>query len=88
MGQLHPIKMRLDKPKRFWQLNPAGWGITPHEATVYMKSPLAACCEFVFRAEGLQCSVLHPVLVNVEIMKDLRAAAGGAGPQTFLFISH
>lgn len=36
----------------------------------------------------LQCSVLHPVLVNVEIMEDLRVAGGGAGQHALSFISH
>lgn len=36
----------------------------------------------------LQCSVLHPVLVNVEIVEDLGAAGGGAGQQVLLSVSH
>lgn len=37
---------------------------------------------------ALQSPVLHPVLVNVEIMEDLRAASGGAGQKSLLSISH
>lgn len=44
--------------------------------------------QFILTLEILQCSVLHPVLVYVEIMEDLRVASGGAGQQAFLTVSH
>ena len=57
-----------------------------------VKSSLAACrvktATVYHPAERLQCSVLHPVLVNVEIMEDLRAAGGSAGQHAFSFNSH
>lgn len=58
---LHPIKMWIDNPKRFWQLNPvtAGWK-NPHEATVYMKSSLAALlCEDSLSFEQRDYNVLY-----------------------------
>lgn len=42
----------------------------------------------VYLSERLQCSVLHPVLVNVEIMEDLGVAGGGTRHQAFLSVSH
>lgn len=36
----------------------------------------------------LQCPVLHPVLVNVEIVEDFGAAGGGTGQQSLFRISH
>lgn len=63
-----------------------------------MKSSLGVCCVTTVTATVylsireyttvLQCSVLHPVLVNIEIMEDFRAAGCGAGQQAFMFISH
>lgn len=57
-----------------------------------MKSSLAVCCVKTVTVHHwrmrLQCSVLHPVLVNVQVMEDLRVARGVAGQQTFLFIAH
>lgn len=44
--------------------------------------------QVICRWDGLQRSVLHPVLVNVEIMKNLRVTGGGARQQAFLFLSH
>lgn len=44
--------------------------------------------QFILKFEKLHCSVLHPVLVYVEIVEDLRVAGGGAGHQAFLSISH
>lgn len=38
--------------------------------------------------QRLQTSVLHPVLVNAEIVKDLGVAGGGAGQKTLLVVSH
>lgn len=45
-------------------------------------------CETCRVLERLQSSVLDPVLVNVEIVEDLRAAGGGARQQVFLSFSH
>lgn len=58
-----------------------------------MKSSLAVCSVktatvYLLIRERLQSSVLHPVLVNVEIVEDLGAAGGGAGQQAFSLISH
>lgn len=41
-----------------------------------------------FAEQRLRGSVLHPVLVNAEIVKDLGVAGGGAGQQTLLVFSH
>lgn len=43
---------------------------------------------FVFGEQRLQCSVLHPVLVHAEIVKDLGVAGGGAGQKTLFVNSH
>lgn len=41
-----------------------------------------------FKLFELQCPVLHPVLVDVEIVEDFRAAGGGAWQQSLFRISH
>lgn len=57
-----------------------------------MKSSLAVCGVKTVTVHHwrvrLQCSVLHPVLVNVQVMEDLRGARGVAGQEPFLFIAH
>lgn len=40
------------------------------------------------RRRGLQSSVLHPVLVDGEIVEHLGDAAGGAGQQALLLLAH
>lgn len=44
--------------------------------------------QLILTFERLQCPVLHPVLVYVEIVEDLGVAGGGAGQQAFLSVSH
>lgn len=39
-------------------------------------------------SRGLQSSVLHPVLVDGEIVQHLGHAAGGAGQETLLLLAH